>query len=414
MLETINLSRFNTRFQQEANRHQPWRLYAYPILQEAGTSLSFSNTLIDLRQRAKGLTNIDHISRGAQKAGLKLAIAGSAINGTSSALELAQNAWVMWRAGEMGFSPRKSADFVRTAMHKIEILLAERQSLVTQETSPSNRELLELEGRLMDHIKNQLVYEFRKVSSRSREVAWRENTFFAVDTGRNFTTCASGILSLNAFYHRPYIRGTSAICSLTADTMAMLNPPFRTAAGLCARKYQRHQLLKYFPMQAPALANNFLADTHDLDEYRAKLDQSAPDQRSLEEAAFLFQRAEAMSNGLAATTDRIEKLRRVAGQQAISGPIIGLASVARSVLLTVAYYGYHDKREIINRLSFAGRISQACGQTYSLFATPKAQIQGFINRRRLAKKGQLPEQILAGRIIKMDLLKARIESEHPQ
>jgi len=114
------------------------------------------------------------------------------------------------------------------------------------------------------------------------------------------------------------------------------------------------------------------------------------------------------------TNEHIDKLRRVAGQQAISGPVIGLASVARSVLLTVAYYGYHDKREIINRLSFAGRISQTFGQSYSLIATPTAQIKGYINRRRLKQRQQLPEQVLAARVIKLDGLKARIESSHPQ
>jgi len=98
MLELLDLARFNTRFQQEVNRHQPWRLYLYPAMQETGTSLSLSNTLIDLKERARGLTNLKNISTDAQKSGLRLAITGSAINGTSSALELAQNAWVMYPA----------------------------------------------------------------------------------------------------------------------------------------------------------------------------------------------------------------------------------------------------------------------------------------------------------------------------
>jgi hypothetical protein len=414
MLELLSLAQFNTKFQQQANRHQPWRLFLYPLMQQAGTSLSFSNTLIDLRQRAKGLTNVDHISKGAQRSGLRLAIIGGAIGGSSSAMELAQNAWVMWRAGEMGLSPGKSLAFARHTMDKVDTLLDERHKLESLEPSQTNRQVLELEGRLLSHIRDQLLYEFRKWSAQSREIAWRENVFYAIDTAQNFTGMTGNILSLNAFHNMPYIRGTSAICQLTANTMVMLNPPFRTAVGICVRKYQKQKLLKYFPARRPEIEASVLADWKDLEQYSAHLDTSSTAQRSLEEAAFLFRRTQGMGDEISRETEHITKLRRVADQQSISGPIIGLASVARSTLITVGYYGYHGKAEINNRLAFAGRISQLSGQTYSLIATPTAQVKGFINNRRLAREHRLPGQILAERMEKLNALKERIEATRLQ
>jgi len=309
----------------------------------------------------------------------------------------------------MGFSPGASLNFVRSKMDKIDQLLAERKSLQNQEISASNRELLELESRLFLHIEEQLLYEFRKCSAQSRDIAWRENFFYAVDTAQNFTNCAGNILSLKSYSDKPYVRGTAAILQLTAATMVMLNPPTRTAVGICVRKYQKHKLLKYFGTRRPQIMADQLADARALEEYTAKLDVLAPGQRSLEEAAFLFRRTQGMADELGRTNERIDKLRRVADQQAISGPIIGLAGVARSVLITVGYYGYQKKGAISNRLAFAGRISQTCGQTYGLIATPTAQIKGFINKRKLARMHQLPGQILALRLQKVDAMKERIE-----
>jgi len=118
MATLLEFSRFNVRFQQEANRHQKWRLYLYPLMQETGTALSFSNTLIDIRQRAQGFYNTAEVSKGAQKPGFCLAITGNAIGGTSSVMELAQNTWVMRRASKMGFSPEGTLNYVREKRKK--------------------------------------------------------------------------------------------------------------------------------------------------------------------------------------------------------------------------------------------------------------------------------------------------------
>jgi len=412
MLTLVEFSRFNTRFQQEANRHQKWRNYLYPIMQETGTSLSFSNTLIDLRQRAQGLDNLSEVSKGAQKGGFCLAITGAAIGGTSSAMELAQNSWVMWRARGMGFSPKRSVEFVREKTRKIDTLLAERQQYQKQEPNESNKRILALEGRLLRHIRDQLVYEFRKWSAQSREIAWRENVFFAVDAAQNFTTFTSNMFSLGGINTNPSLRGTSAICALTANSMAMLNPPFRTTVGILVRKYQKNKLMKEFPVSRPEIADALFADWQDLQEFKDSHGEVAEGQRSLEEASFLFRRSAEEDDELLREINNIDKLRRVAGQQAISGPIIGMASVARSTMATTAYYGYQNNPVSANRLAFAGRLSQSVGQTYSLIATPTAQIKGYINKKRLIQQHQLPAQILKDRLEELDALQARIQASH--
>ena len=412
MLTLLEFSRFNVRFQQEANRHQKWRLYLYPLMQETGTALSFSNTLIDIRQRAQGFYNTAEVSKGAQKPGFCLAITGNAIGGTSSVMELAQNTWVMRRASKMGFSPEGTLNYVREKTKKIDFLLEERKQYAAQEPLETNRRILALEGRLLHHLRDQLVFEFRKWSAQSREIAWRENVFFVVDAAQNYTNVASNIFSLGGVNTNPSLRGTSAILALTANSMAMLNPPFRTLVGKIVRNYQKKKLMKEFPVDRPELADALFADWQELESFKDAQGEIPEGQRSLEEASFLFRRSAEEDDELLREIDNIAKLRRVAGQQAISGPIIGMASVARSTMATTAYYGYKNNPLSSNRLSLAGRISQATGQSYSLIATPTAQIKGYFNTKRLIRQHQLPAQILNERLQILDSLKLRIEKSH--
>ena len=95
MLEFIKLARFNIQFHQEANRHAAWRILAYAAVRESGTAVSFASSLIDLRQRVRGLDNPSLISHKAIKKAIDTSLIGSAVSGAASGIELAENTWVM-------------------------------------------------------------------------------------------------------------------------------------------------------------------------------------------------------------------------------------------------------------------------------------------------------------------------------
>ena len=170
--------------------------------------------------------------------------------------------------------------------------------------------------------------------------------------------------------------------------------------------------MKEFPVQRPELAEALFADWQELESFKDAQGEIPEGQRSLEEASFLFRRSAEEDDELLREINNIDKLRRVAGQQAISGPIIGMASVARSTMATTSYYGYKNNPISANRLALAGRISQSVGQSYSLIATPTAQIKGYFNTKKLIRQHQLPAQILNDRLQILDSLKARIEKSH--
>ena len=75
--------------------------------------------------------------------------------------------------------------------------------------------------------------------------------------------------------------------------------------------------------------------------------------KSFAEVRFLSDKSKILDIAIDHDTQTINRLRYVAEQQAISGPLIGLASVARSTLITIAHYGYRSNRIVFDRLAFA-------------------------------------------------------------
>jgi hypothetical protein len=409
LLELIKLSRFNASFRLEANYHWAGRSIVYPLAQECGTAAIFSNNIVDLSQRARGLDDPGLISIPSRKRGLESAITGAAVNGTSSAAELAQNAFVAWQARQHGFSPGRSITFVRTSLKTLDDLLSKREGMLGAYENGDSNSVTALEGRLLRHVRNQLLFEFKTWSVASRETEWRENTFYSIDTARNFTSMSASILSLAGFSDKN-LRGNAAITSLTANSLATLNPLIRDLAAVLMQKHQERKLAKLFPQDRPRTIDQLRHDWNDLEDLMSAATKDPTDKRFVSEIAFLIKSSQVLDESLASEETRIQRLRRVAAQQAIAGPIIGLAGLARSICNTVSYFGYRSNSLVVNRINFAGQISQTTGQAYSLIATPKAAISHAIYRQRLARTGKLPSQILKARLARLDGIETQIRN----
>lgn len=414
MLECIKLARFNAQYHDGVNRKNFAQEWLYPMQREAGTALAFSNTLVDIRQRARGLKNPSLVSRTAQKKGLECALVGQAITGTSSAVQLLQNLSHTRIATKNGYSPTAATETVKGYATTIDGLLTERAKLLAGQNLVRSKELFELQGRLLAHIKGQLIFEFKNWSVGSRFGEWSENTFYAIDSMQGFTQMSSSICSLQGFSKREY-GGGAAITGLVGNALVTCNPIIRTAVGHAVAKMERRRLNKVFPQKRPLKIDDVLAEYNLANDPR-EVDESS----SLEtkELAFLIRRTEELDGPLDKEVEHVRKLRRIADQQAISGPLIGLAGVTRSVLSTVAYYqsspsgsaNYERSRVVGNQLGLSGRIVQSTGQAYSLINTPYTEVKHYLYKRRLKKAGQLPKQLLAQRLDRLDELEKRVKA----
>lgn len=394
LVELVKLAKFNVHYRLESNRHQKWRSLSYPIGREAGTATAFAGTLVDLRQLSLGLDNLRYISRNDLKKAVTCGITGNAISGGASALELTQNAWVMMKANQKGYSPSKTLAFVKEIIANTDRLLETREHLATEEPSPEKRQIIELETKLVRRIRQQLLFEFYTWSCHSRDQAWRENTFYALDSLQNFTRMTAGIFAMKTFNH-PALARTSVIYALVSNSLATLNPIIRNCAGIAIRKHQERKLAKEIPTERPSI----LPD--DLDDLEQKLaNNTNPDW--LRRVTALTYRTEKLDTELNRETKGIERYRQIAQQQSISGPLIGLTGVASSTLATVAVYRYRKDLDTANKLGFAGRITHGTGQAYALINTPYTIMRGIMRNHRLRERGELPTQILAERLKRLE------------
>ncbi|MBK9278126.1 MAG: hypothetical protein IPM93_08140 [Candidatus Obscuribacter sp.] len=410
LLQLIKLARFNIRFHQEANRHQKWRTYAYASGREAGTAVSLASSLIDLKQRIRGLDDPSLISRNAQKNAVITSLIGNSISGSASGLELAQNSFMMLRARKLGYSPGDSLAFVKKIVETTDALFTERAQIIQRSTInlEARQDFYSLEERLMRRIRQQLLFEFCNWSCHSRDLAWRENIFYSLDALQNYTRVSASIVALKGF-SQPNLGGAVAISTVVANSTATINPLLASLVGLTLRKYQHRKLAHELQIERPANADFSLVDlamnSKDLpEETESKL---------LQEVAVLGDQSERLDRALDRENGDIERYRRVAQQQTIAGPLIGLTSIPGAVLGTLAFYNYQDNRDATNKMLFAGRLSTLSGQTYALIQTPATIIAGAIKARKLKKTGQHPAQLLDARLKNLAILEEKLRMTAP-
>jgi hypothetical protein len=391
-VELSQLARFNIHFHLDANRHQPWRDFTYPLGREAGTGLSFAATLVDLNQQAKGLDNPRRINRNQLKNAVACSIVGNSISGGASALELAQNAWVMLSARQHGYSPSSSLAFVKGVIARTDELLTARDKLALQQPEQA-KAVMQLESQLVRRIRQQLIFEFGTWSCYSREQACSENTFYTIDALQSFTKTGAGIVTMKAFGHPRLGRG-AAVSALVANSVATVNPIVRNVVGILIRKHQHRLLSREIPFSRPM-------DSPELENLQETLSAEGGEDWLRRVAALHF-RTEKIDIALDREMKEIRRYRQIAQQQSISGPIIGLTGVASSTLATTALYGYSNDPHTAIRLGFAGRISQGAGQSFALLNTPYTAVRGILRNRDLAKRGELPTQILQARLKRLE------------
>ncbi len=403
-LELVKLAKFNVHFHLEANLHQKWRTLTYPLARESGTALTFSASLIDLVQFSKGLDNRARISRTELKKAVTCGITGNAISGTASALELAQNTWVMWKAKEHGYSPKRSFEFVKNIIANTDRLLETREQLAAEVGSSERKQVIDLETKMVRTIRQQLLFEFATWSCHSRDQAWRENTFYTLDSLQNYTRMTAGILARKTF-DNPEIARYSIVCALVANSVATLNPIVRNLSGIAIRKHQEHRLKTLFPLERPELPTKELEALQEKLSTAEHLKEHPVDHEAwLRKVATLNLRSEKVDILLDRETKDIERYRQIAQQQSVSGPLIGLTGVASATLGTIAIYGYPRDFDTVNKLGFAGRITQGTGQAYALINTPYTVVKGMIRNRELRRRGELPTQILQERLVRLNRL----------
>jgi hypothetical protein len=223
---------------------------------------------------------------------------------------------------------------------------------------------------------------------------------------QNYTRMSAAIMAMKTFGN-PEIGRYAVVTALVANSAATLNPIISNLAGVVIRKHQERKLKTIFPCDRPELPSGELAAMQEkLSTEEHQKEHNVDHSAWLRKVAELNQRSEKVNVQLDRETKEIERYRQIAQQQTVSGPLIGLTGVASATIANVAVYGYPRDIDTVNKLGFAGRITQGTGQAYALINTPYTIIRGMIRNRDLRRRGELPTQLLQERLERLNKFSA--------
>jgi hypothetical protein len=409
-LELVNLAEYNVRYQQTVNHYARWRKIFYPAAQEAGYACFLGFSISDISQRINGWNNPGRISQSTSKRALSAATVGTLIGGTSSLVELTANGVEALRAKQKGFSNRQSVNFVQTTVKRVNDMLASRHALMEQGhiTGP-HRELLELKEELLNYERDRLVFEFKRWNVHARGYTWYRNTFYVINATVNFGRFSSTMLGFKSFSDRRYSGGTGPV-QITSAVLAGLGPITSTAVGNCIERKQERFLNEKLPI-AKCLSDQEAKNK--FERLANLLTNSETNSRHAKVAAELIHLREeklGLDTLIFHEERTIDRIRKVAGQQAITAPLISSLGATSAILSTVGYHAYRQQPIISNRLGVAGGACVIPAEAIALIATPAAAIKTHLYERDLKRKGEHPEQLLANRLKDLESLKERVTS----
>lgn len=407
-LELVNLAEYNVRYQQTVNHYASWRKIFYPTAQEATYACLLGFSISDLSLRADSWNNPGRISQNRSKTGLSAATVGTLLGGTSSLVELTANGVEAVRAKQKGFSGRQSVAFVQDTVKRVNDMLHSRHALLEQaQITGSRRELLELKEELLNYERDRLVFEFKRWNVHSRGYNWYQNTFYVINATVNFGRFTSTMLGFKSFSDRRYSGGTGPI-QITSSVLAGLGPITSTAVGNCIKHQQERSLNEKLPLA------NCLSDQEAKQKFErlaSLLANSETNNRHGKIAAELIHLREeklGLDTLIFHEERTIDRIRKVAGQQAITAPLISSLGAGSAIMGTIGYHAYRQQPLISNRLGLAGGACVIPAEAIALVATPAAAIKTHLYERDLKSKGEHPEQLLAKRLNDLATLKEMV------
>jgi len=407
-LALVNLAAYNVRYQQSVNHYARWRKIAYPLAQEAGYACFLGFSLADISIRGKGWSNPAMISESASKRALSSATVGALLGGTSSLVELTANGVEAMRAKQKGFSGRQSLAFVQSTVQRVNHLLNSRHDLMEQsQIDGSRRELLELKEELLKYERDRLVFEFKRWNAHSRALTWYKNTFYVINATVNFGRFSSTMLGYKSFSNPRYSGGTGPVL-VTSAVLAGLGPIASTAAGTCIERRQTRYLNEQLPLLKGLSDEQAKSKFERLANLLASDDANSRHGKIAAELIHLREEKLGLDTLIFHEEKSINRTRKVAGQQAITAPLISSLGASSGIMSTIGYHAYRQRPIVSNRLGIAGDATIIPAEAIALVATPAAAIRTHLYERDLKKKGEHPEQLLANRLKDLESLKTLI------
>ncbi len=411
LVKEIGMERYYLKYKILANEEPKLRELRYFLGQQASLGLFLGGDIVGLTDAAEHLSTPRNISIGGLKSAVRVELIGSIIGGASSATELCSNGFIAWKNSKHKRNPGSALLAMKNTVQEIRTLLARRAELIGQEKSNPAYNIYIAEGRLMQDYCDWCIYEFAKIYADAKSYQAGANVYYFLNTASNSLYGAAGGLALKGFDH-PQYTSSSIVTAIIGDGISIVSAPAGLIAQKCLKKH-------YFKMVYKKLSEKIYDVEMASDDSRLRLHKyvEAADPNVLDRVGPIKHRLEAYDlwdqrydDYMNQETKQLRRHDKIALQSVIYGPIISGTFLAQDVLGAAAWYGNRRRPKTANNLAFAGFITAGAGSAVGLTASTYYYVDEYLERRRLKREGNLPEQLLQKRLKTLDEVEAMIRA----
>lgn len=394
----IELERFSLKYRLEAAKQPKFRRLRYFLSQETGAAggLAFEITGVD--QFGKGRRRPLQINQRALENALTTTMTTSIVAASGSGLELSSNFLLSLKNRKNGYDPKAANKFVAQKLKGIDDLLSQRDAVVNAHSGSPAYEYAIAEGKVLRAMRNSFINEYTQFSIDTRSYLAFQNLFYLLNTSYNIVGATAAGIAHKAV-KEPELNGPANILFIVSGGLAMVSPVLSTGYARWMKHHARKAIEKELnekPQFYPGL----------LEQECKKLQAVVPETGGTlipslpvtERLGLYSQSSELFQKQLANETKIMRKLEKVALQTSELGPLIGGCLMTQGILGTVGYYKYTvQPRKQIGKY-YGGAIVGTVGTSAAVVGNAAWLLASYSYERSLAKKKQLPRQLIQERL----------------
>lgn len=364
-------------------------------------------------QGPKGSSDADEPDSTRQvQAAFILNLISTVLDGASQGIELGSSIYTSIKNKMNKNDPSSTVEKVIDRVKEIDALLAERDALVQKNKDLPTASIHQAEGRVLKTFRDWCLSEFADVYAEVKSTHSSCNVYYGLALAADGAYLAGSILGLKATSPgKEYLNGPAIQTAIIGDSIGITSAPGSALAAKVLYKYHRKKLEKKLQQRLGDHEENAKAAMAELNKEILSTDTS-----TLRRARSVRERASAYllwagryDRFIDRELDELRHQNKVALQGELSGPMISSSYLACDILAAIGFYKFPNDARRASSLAYAGTICSDAGNSASLFLTNYFLINEIMHRRKLKKKGMLPEQLLADRFKTLDQLDVLID-----
>ncbi len=417
ILNEIALERFNLNYRLNAAKQGRWKGLRYAFLQEANNGMGITGGIIGTVERGRNLHHSSKVRPCIQQQANFIPAIGNVIAFSAAFVEFNINEFHEYQAWRKGFSPGKGIAHVNGLNADLNRLLTERDGLVKAEqgdSSLSQRASTDmLEGKVLRDLRDLSLMEFQRFHVGARKTIAFQQTQYLFDMAK-YTTNALGFYFAYMALHRGDRRW-----NVRAGVMFDIAGGLITAGPILSRAYAKlaGEFTKYKLRDTvhDVQANQVAILQQDQTALEGVLRSSGNVDAQVDRLAVYGDRSKRFQDALESSSKERSKAKLTATQNVGAGIIVGGSKIASGTLFTVlGHKRYRSKTQtagrVTNHLLFASGVVGLQASSFSFADTLRIQVQGEINRHKLAVAHKLPNELVHARLKQLDDLETKLKS----